>query len=290
MSGYEFFLESESGRPSADKSLFHVLPVPYEKTVSYISGTAGGPQAIINASQQLELFDGISVPAASGIYTHPALDCSGDAQSVLNDIEESVYGILKAGKIPVMFGGEHTVTCGAASALKRYFGAGRAGIIQFDAHADLRDNYRGSPYSHACVMKRVFDMGIPFIQIGVRSLTEEEHQFRIKEKILHHDADSIYRDGSFPIFFPPDFPETLYITVDVDGLDPSVIPATGTPHPGGILWHDFFRFIESIPLSKRIAGFDIVELAPSPHSIISEFTSAKLVYNVMGIISRRMNP
>jgi agmatinase len=244
-----------------------------------------GPDAIIKASQQLELFDGVSVPASSGIYTYPAMDCSGSDIDTIIKIEQRILAILHEKKFPVMLGGEHTITYPAALAMKTYYG--NIGIIQFDAHADLRESYEGSKYSHACVMKRIFDADIPFIQVGVRSLTEAEHKFRIENKIVHYDADTIYRNNCFTIDFPDSFPENIFITVDVDGLDPSVIPATGTPHPGGLLWHDFFRFIESIPASKEITGFDVTELAPDPHSIVSDFAAAKLVYNMMGLISRR---
>lgn len=280
-----FFLESEAGRPKPEDCLFHVLPVPYEKTVSYMGGTAKGPEAILKASQQLELFDGISVPAKTGIYTYPAMDCSGSDIDTIIKIEQKVSLILLEKKIPVILGGEHTITYPAAAAFKKHYPG--LGIIQFDAHADLRETYEGSKYSHACVMKRIYDSGIPLIQVGVRSLTEEEHGFRIENSIPHYDADYIYRKGCFTIDFPEDFPDNIFITVDVDGLDPSVIPATGTPHPGGLSWHDFFRFIKSIPATKKIVGFDITELAPVADSIVSDFAAAKLVYNMMGIISRR---
>jgi agmatinase len=285
MRGDLFFLESEAGRPKPGDSLFHVLPVPYEKTVSYIGGAAKGPGAILKASQQLELFDGKSVPASRGIYTHPDMDCSGSDIDTIIKIEQIVRSILLEEKIPVILGGEHTITYPAVTAALKHYK--NLGVIQFDAHADLRENYDGSKYSHACVMKRIFDACIPFIQVGVRSMTEEEHRFREENRILHYDADYIYRNNKFTIDFPADFPDNIFITVDVDGLDPSVIPATGTPHPGGLLWHDFFRFIESIPPAKKIVGFDVTELAPVPESIVSDFAAAKLVYNIMGIISRR---
>jgi len=280
-----FFLESEAGRPSPEDCLFHILPVPYEKTVSYIGGTAKGPDAILKASQQLELFDGKSVPASSGIYTYPAMDCSGSDIDTIIKIEQKVSTILLEEKIPVILGGEHTITYPSVLAVQKHYK--NTGVIQFDAHADLRDTYEGSKYSHACVMRRIFDAGIPFIQAGVRSLTENEHRFREENKIQHYDADDIYMNRVFSIDFPSDFPDNIFITVDVDGLDPSVIPATGTPHPGGVLWHDFFRFIESIPLSKKIVGFDVTELSPVPESIVSDFATAKLIYNMIGIISRR---
>ncbi len=283
----EFFLESEGGRRSQGESLFHILPVPYEKTVSYGTGTAEGPSAIIAASQQLESFDGISVPLEHGIYTHEAIDCTGEDTAVLAEIEKSTTAILAKGKIPVILGGEHTVSYAPVIAAKKHFG--NVGVVHFDAHADLRNVFEGSEYSHACVMRRIHEKGIPLIQIATRSFSVEEQNYRDKNSdILCYNASYIYRENCFSIDFPENFPDDIYVSVDVDGLDPSVIPHTGTPVPGGLFWYDFFRFIESIPASKRIIGFDVVELAPVHGSSVSDFAAAQIVYNIMGIISRRV--
>lgn len=282
-----FFLESEGGRPDKENSLFHVLPVPYEKTVSYGTGTAGGPAAILASSQQLEAYDGISLPVEYGIYTHQPVDCSGKDTEVLSEIERRTASILSMGKIPVILGGEHTVSYGPLIAAKKHFGS--IGVVHFDAHADLRDEFEGSPYSHACVMRRVHEKGIPLVQIGTRSFSMEEQKYREANiDITCYNASYIYRENCFSISFPDDFPDIIYISVDVDGLDPSVIPHTGTPVPGGLYWYDFFRFIESIPASKKIAGFDVVELAPAENSAVSDFAAAQIAYNIMGIISRRL--
>lgn len=282
-----FFLESESQRRSPEDSLFHILPVPYEKTVSYGTGTAGGPAAIIASSQQLEAFDGISIPLEHGIYTHGPVDCSGRDIEVLGEIERRTASILSMGKIPVILGGEHTVSYGPILAAKKHFGT--VGVVHFDAHADLRNELDGSDFSHACVMRRVHEKGVPLVQIGIRSFSIEEQKYRdANSDITCYNASYIYRENSFAIEFPEDFPDDIYISVDVDGLDPSVIPHTGTPVPGGLFWYDFFRFVESIPAAKRIIGFDVVELAPAEGSAVSDFASAQLTYNLMGIISRRM--
>jgi len=286
MSGDLFFLESEGGRPAADNSLFHVLPVPYEKTVSYGTGTAGGPAAIIASSQQLEAFDGISLPLEHGIFTHSPVNCGGKDTEVLARIEKMTASILSLGKIPVILGGEHTVSYGPVIAAKKHFGT--IGVVHFDAHADLRNEFEGSEFSHACVMRRIHEKGIPLVQIGIRSFSIEEQKYRdLNSDIVCYNASYIYRENSFTIDFPEDFPDNIYISVDVDGLDPSVIPHTGTPVPGGLFWYDFFRFFESIPAAKRIIGFDVVELAPADGSSVSDFAAAQLVYNIMGIISRR---
>ena len=281
------FLQSETGITSSESSLFHILPVPLEKTVSYGGGTSKGPAAILEASQQLEGFDGISVPLIDGIFTHDPIDCSGDCTDVLVETEKAVSDILKNEKIPVILGGEHTLSYAPVVAMKKHFG--QIGIVHFDAHADLRDELDGTKYSHACVMRRIHERHIPLIQIGTRSYSTEELQYRKEHKdITFFDASSIYKEKIFTLEFPEDFPDDIYISVDVDGLDPSVIPHTGTPVPGGLLWYDFFSFIESIPETKRIRGFDLVELAPVENSVISDFTAAQIVYNIIGIISRRL--
>jgi len=282
-----FFLESEGGRRSPEDSLFHILPVPYEKTVSYGTGTANGPAAIIASSQQLEAFDGISLPVEHGIYTHPAIDCKASDREVLSEIEKKTASILAMGRIPVILGGEHTVSYGPILAAKKHFDV--IGVVHFDAHADLRNEMDGSEFSHACVMRRVHEKGIPLVQIGIRSFSLEEQKYRdANSDIICYNASYIYRENCFTIDFPEDFPDDIYISVDVDGLDPSVIPHTGTPVPGGLFWYDFFKFIESIPAAKRIIGFDVVELAPADNSSVSDFAAAQLIYNIMGIISRRL--
>jgi len=280
-----FFLESEGGRMGPG-SLFHIIPVPYEKTVSYGTGTFRGPEAIIEASQQLEAFDGISVPLESGIYTHEQIDCSGRDTDVLAKIESTVTAILTDEKIPVTLGGEHTVSYAPVLAHKKHFG--KIGVVHFDAHADLRDEMDGVKFAHGCVMRRLHEQGIPLIQIGTRGYSVEERDYRrANSDIKFHDAPQIYRENIFTIDFPADFPDDIYISIDVDGFDPSVFPHTGTPVPGGLFWYDFFRFIDSIPASKRIRGFDVVELAPVKDSIVSDYAAAQLVYNMMGIIARR---
>ena len=284
MKAEKFFLESEGGRRSKEDSLFHILPVPYEKTVSYGTGTKNAPSAIINASQQLESYDGISIPLEHGIFTHKPIDCKGKDINVLKKIELAVTSILSMKKIPVILGGEHTVSYGSIIAAKNFFK--NIGVIHFDAHADLRNEYEGSKFSHACVMRRVHENEIPIIQIGTRSFSIEEKNYRDQHKeIIYYNASDIYKEKKFTINFPDNFPEKIYISVDVDAFDLSVIPHTGTPVPGGLLWYDFFSFINSIPMNKKIIGFDIVELAPDSKSAVSDFAAAQLTYNLMGIIA-----
>lgn len=281
---HHWFLESELGRRSPEDCLFHVIPAAYEKSVSYGKGTSLGPAAILEASQQLEAFDGISVPGEAGIFTQAPLPCDGETEVALREISAAVARTLQLGKIPVLMGGEHTVSLGAFHALLEQ--KDRVGIVQFDAHGDLRDTYQDSPFSHACVMRRALDLEFPIFQIGVRSLSPEEAACRKTHGIPHLDAQEIYRAGLPDPLLPGNFPDTVYITIDVDGLDPSVIPATGTPEPGGIGWYQMLDALERICRGRRVLGFDVVELAPIPGFIAADYAAARLIYNTMGIVLR----
>jgi agmatinase len=267
-----------------DLALFHVIPVPYEKSVSYGTGTANGPQAILDASCQLELFDGKGVPAEVGIHTQPMLDCSGSHEEALAGIEKAVTSCLSHGKIPVILGGEHTITFGAVRALRQKYS--EFGVVQFDAHADLRETYEGSPFSHACVMKRIFDMGVPLFQVGTRSYSLEEHALRRKHAIAHIDAEDIFRMDIDAFALPANFPEKVYITFDVDGFDPSIMPSTGTPVPGGLTWYQAMGLLGKIMDSRVCIGLDVAELAPVPFLHCASFTAAQLVYTMMGFLGR----
>lgn len=271
---------------SPEEALFHVIPVPYEHSVSYGTGTADGPEAILSSSAQLELFTGKNIPAEHGIYTAPPLNCKAEstATEILPLIENEVSRTLILGKIPVVLGGEHTVTCGVIDALKRHHD--EFGVIQFDAHADLRDSYEGSKYSHACVMRRIHEQGIPIYQLGTRSYSLEEHQYRLQHNIAYRDAEDIWRNGT-SLDLPENFPEKVFITFDIDGLDSSVIPATGTPVPGGLSWYQAMWLLEEIMKMRQCIGFDVVELAPIKHLHGPDFAAAQLVYNIMGMITEK---
>ncbi len=279
------FLASELPDSAPESCLFHVLPVPLEATVSYAGGTAQGPQAILEASDQLELWDGESVPAEAGIFTWPAVDCSGSSEAVLGRVEQAVEGILEKKGLPVLLGGEHTVTYGALAALKKRFGT--FGVIQFDAHADLRDAYEESPWSHACVMRRaVKDLGLPLVQFGVRAMCLEEVEARREHSVTFFDASFIARNGLPEDLLPPHFPRQVYLTFDVDGLDPSVMPATGTPVPGGLGWYQSLDIAERTLAGRDVLGFDVVELAPVAGMHAADFAAARLAYALMGIVQR----
>lgn len=280
------FLASERGISTFGDSLFHVIPVPLEKTVSYGSGTQDGPRAILNASQQLEVWDGESRPLELGIHTTKFIDCSTTVETVLQKVRRKTAISLAACKIPVLLGGEHSVTIGALQAANDFFDK-PVGLFQLDAHADLRDSYEGSRDSHACVARRAHaDLRMMLCQFGVRALCAEEVLYRREHNIAHLDAKIFHRGGTIDDIIPPDFPDKIYLTLDVDGLDPSVIRATGTPVPGGPGWYDTLSVIEKFIKGRTVIGFDVVELAPQEEDHASSFAAAQLVYAVMGLIQR----
>lgn len=275
-----FFLESETGRPAATGALFHVLPAPLEKSVSYGTGASRGPKAIIAASQELELFDQGHEPGRAGIHTLPSVDCRGSAEKVLARIEKAVAHTVAMQKIPVVLGGEHTVTLGAVKAVADRFPD--MGIVHLDAHADLRQAYQGNPLSHASVMRRVVELGLPLAQFGIRSLCREEALLQKENpRITCTTGRALYDHGIPEPVLPLDFPQDIYISFDIDFFDPSLVPATGTPEPGGSLWWDTVALLEAICRGRRVRGFDLVELAPVPAMHASDFIGAKTAYTLM---------
>ena len=285
-SKYPSFLEMDIPPVSFAEARVHILPVEMEKSVSYGSGTSTGPRAILQASLQLEAFDGKYIPGRVGMHTHEPIRCNGaEAEDDIEEIARQVGGVIRKDGIPVILGGEHTVTLGA---LKSFCSCGKKiGVVQFDAHADLRDTYEDNRYSHACVMRRVHEMGLPFLQIGIRSLSLAEDEFRRKNAVKSLDAAAIYSGGIPAEVLPDDFPCDIYITFDVDCFDASIMPATGTPEPGGLTWYQVMEILEKISSGRRICGCDIVELAPIPGMHSPDFTAAKLAYMLIGLAVKK---
>lgn len=295
MSECPAFLASEISGQTPEQAFFHVIPAAFEASVSYGGGTVNGPAAILEASQQLETWDGFSCPCDLGIFTTDPIDCSRDAETVIASIKQAVQKVYTYGeKFPFLLGGEHTVTNGAIQALCE--NGIEFGIVQFDAHADLRDSYEGSKWSHACVMKRAVDLGVPVCQLGVRAMSLEEVAVRQQhpELISFMDGHTLAKKVSDPFSYgvgaallPEGFPERVYVTIDVDGLDPSIMPATGTPVPGGIGWYQMQALLRKIAAERKIIGADMVELAPIEGLHAADFAAARLVYDLMGIIQRQ---
>ena len=278
------WLASEYPPAEPEKAFFHIIPAPFESSVSYGGGTRQGPEALLEASQQLEAWtSGHASPGEAGFYTAPAIACEGSAEDVLARIETSVSRALDCGAVPVLLGGEHTVTLGALRALAAGGGA-PFGIVQIDAHADLRPEYEGNPLSHASVMHRaVADLHLPLAQFGTRDYCREEAEVRRRYGVVWRDADDLADNGLQGPLLPLNFPKALYVTFDVDGFDCSLMPATGTPSPGGLFWHEARRLLANAVSGRRIVGLDVVELAPIPGLHAANFTAAKLAHHLMGL-------
>jgi len=259
-----------------------ILPVPYDSTTDWKSGTRDGPMAIIDASRQLELYD----PELDreihlmGIHTLPELQpsMSGPDQTV-----ERVYKVASdlvgKGKLVVMLGGEHSLTVGAVKAHAQKFH--RLSVLQLDAHADLRDEYEGTKYSHACVMRRVLEC-CPIVQVGIRSLSLEEHQFLTQSQMSPFFAQGTPLDEDCLDRIVSSLSEEVYITIDLDVLDPSIMPAVSTPQPGGMGWYEMLKLLRHVAAKRSIVGFDLVELCPKEGPASCAFLAAKLAYKLIG--------
>lgn len=280
-----YFLEGElsASEHDPDTAKFRVIPVPLERTVSYGAGTAGGPAAILEASVELErLFRGEET-CAKGIATEDAIDCSGPLPDVMQAIAARTQAAVASGAIPVTLGGEHALSYGAVTGVARALGR-PIGIVQIDAHADLRRAYQGERHSHASVMQLLAEEeGIAIAQFGVRALCAEEVQRRNDCAVFYRDAEQLVTDVIQAVDLPADFPKDIYVSFDVDGLDPSILPATGTPVPGGLGYYQALNLVRHALNGRRLVGCDVVELAPNENSTVSDFTTAQITYALMSL-------
>ncbi len=281
------FLNSELSveEKSKEKAKFHILPIPLEKTVSCGRGTSKGPEAILEASNELERFTGKSEPCLNGIFTHPFLNCNFPIENVMLNIEKTTNEICKQNKIPVIIGGEHSITFGAVNGVFKGLNFSEfeeIGIIQIDAHADLRKNYENQEHSHASVMYLLSKSKYKVAQFGVRALSKEEVENRKIFEILYFDVEDIRNKKDLKL--PKNFPNNIYITFDVDGLDPSIMPATGTPVPDGLGFNESLQLIKSLIKGRKVLGFDVVEFSPIKDFYAYNFTVASLIYRIMELI------
>lgn len=265
-----------------DSAQVVILPVPYDATLSYRPGSRLGPRAIIEASRNVEVYD-LELdrdPSTAGIHTLDEVepDMRGPAY-MIGKVTEVVKPLLADGKFVIMLGGEHSLTCGAVAAYKAKYE--HLSVLQIDAHLDLRDEYEGTPYNHASVMRRVFDM-CEFVQVGIRSGCEDEYAFAKKKKLKPFFAHELDRDGKWMELALARLGQNVYITIDLDGLDPSVIPAVGTPEPGGMGWFDTLKLLRMVCERRTVVGADVMELSPIPGNVQGDFAAAKLVYKLIG--------
>ena len=276
------FLGIEGEFVDLEKSAAAILPFPYEGGVSYGKGAAQAPAAVIDASHYLELYDEIldAEPYRVGVSTIEPPDTGKTDQEMFYSIYSNTHDLIEDEKFVVVIGGDHSISNGFFKALKEKYPD--LGVIQLDAHADLRDTYEDSPLNHACVMSRIREMTQDTLQIGIRSMSVEEAE-RVKgENISLCTMDSL-RKELFDIDGALDkLPEDVFVTVDVDCFDWSVIRSTGTPEPGGFLWDEALNLLNKIFQKKNVVGFDIVELSYSPDDNNSPFAVAKLIYKMLG--------
>jgi agmatinase len=268
-----------------------VLPVPFEATTTYRRGCQDGPASLLEASDQLEYYDDefdCEICWPVGIHTTAALADTRAGQTISPEsmvaaTQEKVARLVADGKFVVAIGGEHSITRGVVQAYRQVSPNEPFTVVQIDAHADLRPEYEGSENNHACVMRHVVDMGVPTLHVGIRHLCKEEADF-IKDRqlpvIWGRDlaADAHWIERALAAIST----EKVFVTIDLDGLDPSFMPGVGTPDPGGLTWYQTTAFLGRIFAAHEVLGCDIMELAPVMDSVVSQYTAAKLLYKVIG--------
>lgn len=259
-----------------------IVPAPYDGTSEWRSGSRHGPQAIIDASQYLELYD-LELDRETyqvGICTLPEIEpCFNTPEDMIDRVYSVIRNVVAGEKLPVMLGGEHSVTLGAVRACSEAYPG--VSVLQLDAHADLRNRYLGTRYGQACVMRRILEL-CPISQVGVRSLSREEKQFITEQGLttvymcdLASGADHMKR-------LIDSLTENVYITIDVDAMDPSIMPAVGTPEPDGMSWRQVLDVLEAVALRRHVVGFDIMEFCPAQGPDACAYLLAKLTYRLIG--------
>jgi len=259
-----------------ENSKIVILPVPYDMTSTWIKGADNGPDAIIEASAHMELYD-IETDCEAfwhGIHTAPSVLEDESPEDMVQAVKERVASFLQKEKFIVVVGGEHSVSIGAIEAHSEKFPG--MGVLQLDAHADMREEYEGSKNNHACVMARAKE-NCPTVQVGIRSMDREE-KIDSETIFFAHDIQGkvSWMDEAIALL-----PEKVYITLDLDVFDPSIMPSTGTPEPGGLLWYETLTFLRRVFEEREVVGFDVVELCPNPTDKAPDFFAAKLIYKML---------
>jgi agmatinase len=281
---YDFKDDSEA----YERSKVVIVGVPYDGTATFQSGARNGPDSILNVSPNLEHYDReLGNIFEIGIFTAGVVDIEDihvNPEAVMNRVYDISKSYISDGKFLVTIGGEHSITQGVVRAYKEKFN--KLSVLQLDAHHDLREEYGGSKYSHACVAKRIIDIGCSITQFGVRVTSEEEHEY-IKE----HNQDlnifyarDIYDNDNWHNEAIDSLSDNVYITLDLDGLDPSIMPATGTPVPGGLDWYRTLNFLRKVYEKRNVVGLDVTELKPIPGNEAPNFLAADLIYKNIGFL------
>ncbi|MGD8787488.1 MAG: agmatinase [Phycisphaerales bacterium] len=255
-----------------------IIPVPYDHTSTWIKGADKGPMAIIEASAHMELYD-IETDSQiyqKGIFTAEAVDNEQLSERMVEEVRKQVHHNIESGKFVVVVGGEHSVSIGSIQA--HIAKDKNISVLQLDAHCDMRDEYEGSKYNHACVMARISEL-CPIVQVGIRSMDASEKTAVDESRILY--AGEIYRSDNWIEKVKSKLSDKVYLTIDLDVFDPSIMPSTGTPEPGGLLWYDVLRLLKAVVESKEVVGFDVVELCPDERNKAPDFLAAKLIYKLL---------
>ncbi|MCB9252656.1 MAG: agmatinase [Flavobacteriales bacterium] len=265
-----------------------IQSAPYEHTSSYLAGSDKGPEAILEASHYVEFYDeelDQETYKKMGISTLPFMEFNGKVDSdAVELIETETAHHIRNKKFVVSLGAEHTVTFGFFKAF--YKEDPNIGILQIDAHSDLRMSYQGNPYSHASVMARIHELMVPIAQVGIRAQAIEEAELIKSSGNIHTwYAHQIAGNNNWHEEVLNSLPERIYLTIDADGFDPSLMPAVGTAEPGGLLWHDTLTFLKKVCTQREVVGFDVVECAPKKGEILTEFNLARLIYKILGYCS-----
>jgi agmatinase len=305
------------------RARFAVLPIPYDATTSFQAGTREGPAAIIRASQQVELFDEELETEChkAGVATlDPLMPNMAGPQAMHEDVFAAARRIVRDGKFLIGLGGEHSITSGLVRAVMTKHK--KLSVLQIDAHLDLRDSWEGSPHSHACVMRRCLDLGAKIVPVGIRNVSLEEHRFlktvirtpsasegpglllgegrgrsialpvrkksAIRPWVEVVTARQCHTDDDWVDRVLNALGETVYITIDIDGFDPSFAPGTGTPEPGGLDWYQVTGLLRLVAAEKNVVGADIVEVMPIPGQAVTEFLAARLAYKLISYVQTRM--
>ncbi len=256
-----------------------ILPVPYDGTSTWIKGADKGPEALLDASYNLEFYDIETQTEVfeRGIATLDPVVEASSPEAMSREVERRMEQILDDGKFPVLIGGEHSVSIGAFRAMARRYP--NISFLQLDAHSDMRDEYEGSSHNHACVMARAKELTSNITQVGIRSSArEEQHNIDPKRTFYAHQ---IANDATWMERVSAQLSDEVYITIDLDVLDPAYLPSTGTPEPGGLSYREVLNLLRRVIREHKVVGLDVVELCPNPHAKASDFLAAKLVYQFL---------
>ncbi|MGB2600516.1 MAG: agmatinase [Candidatus Omnitrophota bacterium] len=281
MKQYSHFTGPDGASTDFESSKIVILPVPYDRTSTWIKGADKGPFALLEASPQLELYDIDTACEVykQGIYTLPPVSVDLSPEEMVKSVESEVKKLLDEGKFVVLLGGEHSVSIGSARAHAAKYND--LSVLHLDSHADLREEYEASRFNHACVAARIKEVA-PVVEVGVRSMSAEEKD-KLPPEDIFFARDIVGRTG-WADEVASRLKDNVYVTIDLDVFDPAIMPSTGTPQPGGLDWYQVMSLLEAVARNKNVVGFDVVELCPNENNKAPDFLAAKLVYKFLSYV------